>query len=50
MNKIIQYLKRLFKKPKVVKQKDLFKWFGKFEYTDEIKAINKNLEKSKDNY
>ncbi len=23
MNKIIQYLKRLFKKPKVVKQKDL---------------------------
>lgn len=29
---------------------ELFKWFGKFKYTDGVKKLEKELEKSKDDY
>jgi hypothetical protein len=37
-------------KKKKFEDTELFKWFGKFKYTDEIKKIEKELERSKDDY
>ena len=37
-------------KQKEFEDTELFKWFGKYKYTEEIRKIEQELDKGKDDY